>query len=134
MEYQKIAVDGVLRTQDKEYWLCAPHPIELDSWMRDRERAFYVVPRLDHLVKKYDKNVQHNGLQCLVTNSEFIYPYPRHIVISGDYTIEYLTDLSIKVRPENRTNPDKIKNKGVDKKSNINISPNKGFAIFDMRR
>jgi len=102
MNYQKIKPVGILRTNGKDYWLIHPTPVEnFDSWLRDRERVFYVVPRMSELTRHDGKGG--NSQNYNISQGGIVYPYPRHLVVSGDYCLEYLTDIEIKVNAKGRT-------------------------------
>lgn len=72
-KYRSVIPVGRLFTQGRDYFLLSLHPVQPD-WEWEDERRFAVVP--DEEVD-WDKH------------SNPLYSYARHIVIKGDYVIEY---------------------------------------------
>lgn len=107
---QTIKVYGRLETNNGKYWLIHPRPIDnFDSWLKDGDVVFYVVPFTTNLVRNQKEDF--DGVQYKTDEKGIIYPYPRHLVLSGDYwyAIEYLNDVKITVKGEKRTQSDIIK-------------------------
>jgi hypothetical protein len=81
MNYIKREALAVLHVSgiDYSYWLLAPYPIEPDDWQHHNERRFVGVPMY---------NVGYTG-----DNQHKVYPHARHIVVCGDYTLEYRNEI-----------------------------------------
>ena len=72
---RKVFIAGYLYTQGKKYFLLSPEPVVKDSWQRDYERRFSVIPARAEVFN-------------IDGYAEYVYPYARHIIVSGDYLIE----------------------------------------------
>lgn len=110
METQEIDVYGTLSTNNGNYWLIHPRPIEnFDSWLKDDDVVFYVIPKITQLTR--NQRADFSGTQFATRDKSIVYPYPRHIILSGNYRyqIEYLEDISIQVKKRKETH---IDNKG----------------------
>ncbi len=77
MKTQKVKSCGWLKVGTYLYHLVQPSPL-LRDWEKDDERRFLVVPA----GSKYDAKLNKD-----------VYPVPRHIVVHGDWHIDY--DVSI---------------------------------------
>jgi len=68
---------GMLYAGGREYILLHPYPVSADSWQRDTDTRFFVVP---------------NDRKFLLSDDRKLIPYypnPRHIIVRGDWIIDY---------------------------------------------
>lgn len=75
MKVKKAHYAGFLYAQGKTYRVLHYKPVEGDSWQRDGERRFVVVPDV-YVSKK------------VFGEQEYVFPPARHIIVSGDYLLE----------------------------------------------
>jgi len=79
--HKEVRYCGKLYTPKQDYFLLHPEPVVRDSWQPDGVLRFLAVP-IDPLTKVLGG----------------IYSYPRHVVVSGDFVIEYqYTNTTLKV-------------------------------------
>ena len=93
-QYKSVLPCGLLRTQTGHtYFLLYPEPVVKDSWQRDEQQRFVVVPA-DVSFEEYD-----------ATNDRVLHTYARHIVTTNpdiEYCyfrnpilVEYLNELDV---------------------------------------
>lgn len=76
-KYKDVNFCGILYTHSRNYWLLYPKPIEKDSWQTDDEKRFLVVP------------MEKIGTEIINKEEIPLFAYPRHIVTTSPYLIEY---------------------------------------------
>jgi hypothetical protein len=98
-QYKSVLPCGLLRTQTGHtYFLLHPEPVVKDSWQRDEQQRFVVVPA-DVSFEEYD-----------ATNDRILHTYARHTVTTNpdiEYyyfrtpiLIEYLNELDVESQPQ----------------------------------